>query len=100
MRSVGGDVNIDRKVIGPFLKFLGIDEPIQFYVLPELKAFDGIIGDDTLKELDALVDRKENILVLKNRYKIPLKEKEATESNYILGDEHVPKTCSKMKDEN
>lgn len=33
-----------------------------FYVLPGLSTFDGIIGDDSLKELGAVVDRKNNIL--------------------------------------
>ncbi|XP_046810943.1 uncharacterized protein LOC124420804 [Lucilia cuprina] len=91
VKSVGGNVNIERKVVGSFFKFVGIDEPIHFYVLPELKTFDGIIGDDTLKELGALVDRKKNILVLKNHFQIPLKEKVTIESNYILDDEYIPK---------
>lgn len=94
---MGGDVNIDRKVIGPFFKFLGINEPLQFYVLPALKTFDGIIGDDTLKELDAIVDRKENVLVLKNCFKTPLKEKVTTESNYILGEEYVPEVETRIE---
>lgn len=97
MLSVGGNVCIDRKVIGPFFKFFGINEPIKFYVLPSLETFDGIIGDDTLKELGAVVDRKENVLVLKNSFVIPLKEKITAESNYILGEEYVPEVRTRIE---
>lgn len=62
-----------------------------------MKSFDGIIGDDTLKELGALVDRRENTLVLRNSFRIPLKEKVTTESNYILNDEHIPEIGTRIE---
>ena len=55
-----GSVKITKKVVGPFLKFIDIDSPITLFVLPKLTEFEGIIGDDTLKELHAVVDRKKS----------------------------------------
>ena len=87
VRSAGGDIVINKKVEGQFFKFAGIDLPTTFYILPGLKTFDGIIGDDTLKQLGAIVDRKANLLILENNIHIPLKEKVSVEINYVVNEE-------------
>lgn len=63
---------------------------MEFFILPGLKTFDGIIGDDTLKELEAVIDRKNNTLMIKPNIKIPLKEKPAKQVNNIeIRDNHL-----------
>lgn len=57
-----------------------------FYVLPGLSTFDGIIGDDSLKELGAVVDRKNNILSIGGDVTVPIKEKYSIDVNYIIED--------------
>lgn len=54
---------------------------LDFYVLPNLTSFDGIIGDDTLRELEAVIDRKNDTLLLKGNVKIKLKPKISKQVN-------------------
>lgn len=82
--TAAGKIKINQKIVGKFFLSYGISEPLTFYVLPGLATFDGIIGDDTLKELGAVVDRKENVLLIKDKIRIPLKAKMSNNSNYIL----------------
>lgn len=71
---------------------------MDFYVLPGLNTFDGIIGDDTLKKLEAIIDRKDNILTISPGIKIPLKEKTSTQVNNIGSKEDHLKNVYKIFD--
>lgn len=62
IQSAGGEIEIRDKISGKFFSSVGNHTTINFFVLPGLKSFDGIIGDDTLKELEAVIDRKNNVL--------------------------------------
>jgi len=71
---------------------LGNNTFIEFFVLPGLKTFDGIIGDDTLKRLEAIIDRKNNTLRIKPNISIPLKAKASAQVNTIeIKADHLPK---------
>ena len=59
-------MEITQKIRGKFFEKIGCTISVTFFILPNLKDFDGIIGDDTLKEIGALVDRKNNTLILDN----------------------------------
>lgn len=90
IRSAAGDIEINKKIQGPFFKNYGLNNTIDFFVLPGLKTFDGIIGDDTLKELGAIIDRKNNILTISTNIEIPLHEKKSHQVNNIeLRDNHL-----------
>ncbi|XP_055372796.1 uncharacterized protein LOC129606479 [Condylostylus longicornis] len=92
IRSAGGDITITKKIGGRFFQSLGNNTFIEFFVLPGLKTFDGIIGDDTLKKLEAIIDRKNNTLRIKPDIKIPLKAKASAQVNTIeIGADHLPK---------
>lgn len=62
-----------------------------------MKSFDGIIGDDTLKELGALIDRKHNELIITPDIHIPLKEKPSCQVNNIeVRDGHLSPDTKKI----
>jgi len=53
-------LQITHQLTGPFFRPIDNDSPVTFFVLPALTAFHGIIGDDTFKSLNAIIDRKKN----------------------------------------
>ena len=91
-----GKVKIDKKIVGKFFQPVGIETLITFFVLPSLKEFDGIIGDDTLKALEALVDRKNNLLVLGNNVSLPLKAQISETINSTLNGCLSTSQCEKI----
>lgn len=88
VQSATGSVRISRRVAGKFFEKLGNDSTLTFFVLPGLDTFDGIIGDDTLKDLKSLVDRKNNCLVISPGIKIPLLAKRSLNVNTLLDSTH------------
>ena len=46
---------ITKKVEEQFLLYVGYNTTLTFYVLQGWEPFDGIIGDDPLKELEAVI---------------------------------------------
>lgn len=84
INSPAGRICITNKICGKFFSFVGCDLEITFFLLPSLESFDGIIGDDTLKELRALIDRERNELVIKPNIKIPLKNKISETVNNLI----------------
>lgn len=86
IQSATGQLQINRKISAQFFKPIGNNTTFDFFVLPGLKSFDGIIGDDTLKQLEAVIDRKNNMLILAPNIKINLKEKQSKEVNNIQTD--------------
>lgn len=86
--SAAGNIMITHRLVGKFFKPLGNDSDITFFVLPNLHSFDGIIGDDTLKDLKAIVDRKNNCLIITPGIKIPLLARASINVNPLLAAEH------------
>ncbi|XP_044573749.1 uncharacterized protein LOC123257850 [Drosophila ananassae] len=72
VESAAGNVRITHCLVGRFFEPIGNDLITTFYVLPGLNSFDGIIGDDTLKEAKALIDRKNDLLLISPGIKLPL----------------------------
>jgi len=60
VQAAGGETKITHQLTGPFFRPIDNDSPVTFFVLPALTAFHGIIGDDTFKSLNAIIDRKKN----------------------------------------
>lgn len=60
INSPAGKILVKAKICGKFFSSLGCDLDITFFILPSLESFDGIIGDDTLKQLKAIIDREKN----------------------------------------
>lgn len=76
------------RMAGKFFQQLGNDSTLTFFVLPGLETFDGIIGDDTLKNLKALVVRKNNCLIISPGIKISLLAKRSLDVNPLLDPAH------------
>lgn len=70
--SIAGKVEIHFHT-NTFL-FGRTDVPIKFFLLPNLKTFHGIIGNDTLKDLDAIIYTRHNYMEIGKERKILLKE--------------------------
>lgn len=51
-----------------------MEDNIKFYLMPSLETFDGILGNDTLREIGAVIFTSENIMTLKNGFKVSLKQ--------------------------
>lgn len=98
VNTAGGKIEVNSKIVGKFFNTYGLSDSITFYVLPGLTTFSGIIGDDSLKDLGAIVNRKENILQIRDSIRIPIKSKISPSLNYIL-DDAVPKSTKHRIDE-
>lgn len=86
--SVAGDIKITHHTNAILFKML--DNPIKFFILPSLKSFQAILGNDTLKELEAVINTKDNIMLLKGKLKIELKQYKAHSVNKItIRNEHM-----------
>lgn len=83
VQSSAGQVGITHKLSGPFFKSIGIKNNFDFFILPNLKSFDGIIGDDTLKQLEAIINRKDDTLTIRGIV-LPLKHKVSKQVNNLV----------------
>lgn len=79
--SVGGKVIVSHHTF--FDIFCCGIEKQKFYILPNLKTFDGIIGNDTLKKLNAIIYTEESYFTLLNRFTFPLKQLQLSAINNI-----------------
>lgn len=81
VNSVGGVVKIENH------SFIDIFDcgtgKLKFYILPALETFDGIIGNDSLKSLNAIIYTWRSYITILNDIKFPLKELKVTEIHNI-----------------
>lgn len=56
---------------------------LKLFVLPSLKTFDGILGNDSLRELSAEINTREGVLILKDNSRIKLKQRPCPAVNAI-----------------
>ncbi len=71
-KSIVEDVKITEHT---YVNLLNIKEKIKLYLMPLLESFDGILGNDTLRALGAVIYTAENkILVLKNGRMVRVKQ--------------------------
>lgn len=99
VQSAGGNSHITKKVVVKFFECVGNKTKTEFFVLPGLESFDGIIGDDTLKEIEAVIDRKNHLMTIFPGIKLPLKKKKSVQVNNIsIRDQHLEeKTRNKLQ---
>ena len=68
-RSVVGDIEIKEHT-----KLRLFDHEMSFFLMPSLKTYDGILGNDTLKDLEVVNYTNKNYLILRKGIKIRLKQ--------------------------
>lgn len=49
-------------------------EKLKFFILPSFISFDGIIGNDSLKQLNAIIHTNDGYMIIEPGVRIPLKE--------------------------
>lgn len=80
-KSIGGNVRVTHHYF--FYFFKQTNHNLKFFILPNLNTFDGIIGNDSLKEMKAVIYTNKNYMILQNKFMIPLKQKESEIVNTI-----------------
>lgn len=90
-KSANGAIKITQHTL---LTFSGIDNtPLKFYLLPGFDSFDAILGNDSLKELSAVIHIAENYFTIGNGLKINIKQRISQSVNNIdLRTEHLSET--------
>lgn len=79
--SVGGRVPITHHT---FINLFGIkSENLKFFLLPSLKSFSGILGNDSLKQLKAIIYTSKNLMLINNSIKIPIRQQLSQSVNNI-----------------
>ena len=94
--SVAGDIKIDAysqaRLFQPYS-----DKMLKFYHLENLKSFDAIIGHDSLKEIKAVIDTANEILIIDGTHIIPLQQYRLQEVNKInIRDNHLNQNEKRM----
>lgn len=70
--SVAGNIKITHHVI---LNLFGsANTKLKFFILPALRSFHGILGNDSLKDLEAVIHTADNFMVIKGNIRIPIKQ--------------------------
>lgn len=69
--SVAGSVKITHHAL---IDLFELGRKLKFFILPTLKNFDGIIGNDSLKELGATIHTNKGFMTITQNLKIPLKQ--------------------------
>lgn len=69
-KTISGNVEITQHTLVNL--FGDSAEPIKFFLLPGLRTFDAILGNDTLKEFSAIIHTAQNYFTIKNGMKIPI----------------------------
>lgn len=78
--SVGGNNKITHHT---FINLFGDTKKIKFFLLPTLTTFHGILGNDSLKELSAVIYLKENYMLINKNIKVRIKQKLSQSVNSI-----------------
>lgn len=71
--SFGGSIKITHHKIAHLFNM--VNTPVKFFILPTLKSFNAILGNDSLKELKAIIHTEKNFILVNNQITIPIKDK-------------------------
>lgn len=85
---MAGDVEIRHHT---FINLFNIrDQNLKFFILPNLKSFHGILGNESLKQLGAIIFTRDNYMLLENGMKIKIFQMKAQSVNAIkIKDDHM-----------
>lgn len=79
--SVGGKVQVSQHTLA---KLFELDDAIiKFYLLPSLKSFDAIIGNDSLKELSAVIHTEKDYMTIRGNIAIKIRQASSDNVNSI-----------------
>lgn len=93
--SVAGDIKITHHTKATLFNIPEL--PIKFFILPTLKSFHAILGNDTLKELGAIINTEHDNITLSNKMRIKLKQYKAQSvHNITIRNEHMSEKQKKV----
>lgn len=86
--SIGGPIEVTHHVIA---HLFGRNEiPVRFFILPTLKSFDAILGNDSLKQLSAVIYTEQNLMTIRGGRKIKINQQFSPDVNSIgIRTEHM-----------
>lgn len=88
--SVGGHTKITEHTF--ITLFDDHTKKLKFFLLPTLKSFHGILGNDSLKELSAVIYSAGNYMIINGKLKVRIKQKTSHSVNNIdIRTEHLTK---------
>lgn len=88
--SVGGNIKIIHHSL--FQIFVTSVGKLKIFILPNLISFDGIVGNDSLKQLNAVIYIKEDYMTIDPNIIIPLKQHVSEPVNkFNINTEHLNK---------
>lgn len=80
-KSIAGDVKVCQHT---FISLFGLkNTPIKFFLLPSLKTFHGILGNDSLKQLSAVIYTKDSYMLIGNQFRIKIKQLKSQSVNSL-----------------
>lgn len=86
--SVGGKIEITHHTYVNLFNLPNIN--LKFYLLPSLVSFHAILGNDSLKELSAVIHTKENFMTINDSFKIRLRQLFSQDVNHVpIRNEHM-----------
>lgn len=78
---MGGKIQVTHHT---FINLFGLkNKKLKFFILPNLRSFHGILGNDSLKQLNAVIFTSKNFMVVNNTLKIPIKQQLSQALNNI-----------------
>ena len=80
--TVGGSVEITHYKLANLFNHPECN--VKFFLLPNLRSFDAILGNDSLKDLEAVIDVARKVMTIKGAKQIPIKEKRYEAVNIII----------------
>lgn len=84
LKTVNSKLIIDQKCL-----FNVFGEDSDFYILPTLKSFDGIIGYDFVRQIDGVIDTKNEVVIYNSGIE-PLKFRTCAEINQLEIPDNLP----------
>jgi Reverse transcriptase (RNA-dependent DNA polymerase)/RNase H-like domain found in reverse transcriptase/Integrase zinc binding domain len=97
VNSVGGNVLITHHT---FLNLFEISQDkLKFFLLPNLNGFDGILGNDSLRELHAVIHTNKNLMIIHEKFAIPIDQNYSKSINQLSTEYFhlTPDTKAKLK---
>lgn len=77
-KSIAGDIEIKEHT---HLQLFNADSKLKFYLLPSLRSFHGILGNDSLKELNAVINVKHDFMMINGNTRVKIKQLESKAEN-------------------
>lgn len=85
--SVAGSLRITHHAL---IDLFGPEKKLKFFILPSLKSFDGIIGNDSLKQLGAVIHTDKGYMTITPNHMIPIKQHTSDSvNNIVIRDSHL-----------